>query len=175
MQMSFKKVPITKRLYAFSIDVAVVTFLKVFLVQTLASYLNSVLLLYGKFSNPNHWQNEMTVFVFSLFPILWLGYSTLSTYISGSTLGTKIMGYHFEKIAGDHRDGITLLSALQRSALLLSCIYTFGAVALIGLLRKDNKVITDLVEHTVPILNNEPIENNVLTLPAPENENEKAA
>lgn len=152
--INFKTVSISKRLYAFSIDLAVVSFIKILLLKSLSTYLHSILSSIGNHSAKQNLETELTFFVFTLFPLIWIGYHCVSTYIFKTTIGSKIFGYHFEQIMDGHRLDLTFAQSLQRSLILLTCIYTWGVIALIMLFRKDkNKVITDLVENVSAILN----------------------
>ncbi len=103
----------------------------------------------------------LPIFMFTLFPILWMTYSTLSTYLYGSTLGTKFMGYHFEQLQSTNGE-ISFVKALSRSLILLACVYTWGAIYLVMLFTKQkSKVLTDLVENVIAR------ENHTQYLPVP--------
>lgn len=96
-----------------------------------------------------------------------MAYCTVSHFISGSTIGSKIFGFHFENIEGSQRLPLSFKQSFHRSLILLTCIYTWGFVAALMLVRKNSSVvITDLVENVVAVNNHDQfvIENQEIKL-----------
>ncbi len=162
--MELQSVHLSKRLYAFAIDLGLVAVAKILALQLLVQYLQIILHSVGKASLIQNLEVSLPVFMFTLFPIMWMTYSTLSVYLFGSTLGTKAMGYHFEHIGHQAKLELTFLQTLQRSLILLATIYTWGAIALAMVFNK-KKVLTDIIENVFAINNMRPVD----LLPVPLN------
>ncbi len=159
---TLEPVSIPKRLYAFALDLAVVTLLKIFMLQACAGYLQTIL------PRVPDIENKMALFVFTLFPLVWVGYTAVSTFIFGSTLGSKAFGYHFVRIENNQKMELTFAQSMQRSLIMLTCIYTWGLIAGVMLLRKGShsKVITDVVDNVFAIYDNHTEVLQVTYLPA---------
>ena len=152
--MEFKSVATSKRLYAFAIDIGFVMFIKITILQTLTQYLHDILLGVGKTHLIHQMESQLAVFFFTLFPLIWMTYSSLSNYIFGSTMGTKAMGYHFEHIQNNIRQDLTLSQAIQRSAILLAAIYTWGAISIFALFKQNkSNILTDVIDNVFAVYN----------------------
>ena len=161
--MANSEISIPKRLYAFAIDLGIVVTIKLVMLQILMQYLQLILWDVEKILPSQLMEDGLQFFMYSLFPILWLTYSTLSTYLYGATMGSKKMGYHFEQ-ADTVLNQVSLSKAFLRSIILLATIYSWGTIYLF-LLIKNHKLIavTDLVENLIPV------SNKSKTLPVPLN------
>lgn len=152
MLNALQPVKIPQRLYAFAIDVALVAMMKITLLNLLSQYISSILPNLNQANAAVSIDQKMTVFVFSLFPIIWTSYTTVSTYLFGSTFGSKAFSYHFIRIENGQKFDLSFLQALQRSLIMLTCIYTWGIMAAITLFNKQkSKIVTDLVENVFAV------------------------
>lgn len=149
---NLQPVSIPKRLYAFAIDLGVVTLIKITVLKVLSNYLYSILPALGRLTEVSSLENQMTVFVFTLFPLIWVTYISVATYVFGSTLGTRAFGYHFIRLENTLKLELTFAQSLQRSLIMLTCIYTAGVMATVVLFRQGySKVVTDLVENVFAV------------------------
>jgi len=149
---NFKKIPLSSRLYAFAIDVFIISVISSLVLYSLAQGLNEILLLYGKNSSMEKWHNELSLFSYSIFPIFFFTYFTLAMYSKGKTLGSHLFGYCFFDRKNHNLEKLSLKQSAARAGLLIISFYSAGATALTIILREDKYVITDLIPYTICVM-----------------------